>query len=81
MTNEIFKWNAKTDNFDRTGKSHYLEKVASKICMSVAEIEIEIEKRTNVLEWMTNRGITSFAEVTEVIRKFKAMPEGFYKPS
>jgi flagellar protein FlaI len=80
-TNEIFKWNAKTDNFDRTGKSYYIEKVASKTCMSVDEIEIEIEKRKNVLEWMTNRDITSFAGVTEVIRKFKTMPEGFYKSS
>jgi flagellar protein FlaI len=77
-TNEIFRWNAKTDNFDRTGKSYYVEKVAHKLCTSVDEIEAEIEKRQNVLEWMVNRGINSFDEVTEVIRKFKAMPEGFY---
>jgi flagellar protein FlaI len=80
-TNEIFKWNAKTDEFDQTGKSYYLEKIASKICINVDEIEKEIENRQNVLEWMTNRGINSFAEVTEVIRKFKTMPEGFYSQS
>jgi len=80
-TNEIFKWNPRTDNFDQTGKSHYIEKVASKTCMNVDEIVREIEKRQNVLEWMTNRGIKSFAEVTEVIRNFKTMPEGFYNTS
>jgi archaellum component FlaC len=43
------------------------------------DIEKEIENRQNVLEWMVNRGINSFAGVTEVIRNFKTMPEGFYK--
>ena len=80
-TNEIFKWNAKTDEFDQTGKSYYLEKVANKICMDRDEIEKEIENRKNVLEWMINREINGFAEVTEVIRKFKTMPEGFYTES
>jgi flagellar protein FlaI len=78
-TNEISRWNAKTDNFDQTGKSSYLEKVANKNCMSMDDIEKEIENRQNVLEWMVNRGINSFAGVTEVIRNFKTMPEGFYK--
>jgi flagellar protein FlaI len=78
-TNEISRWNAKTDNFDQTGKSNYLEKVANKNCMDMDDIEKEIENRQNVLEWMVNRGINSFAGVTEVIRNFKTMPEGFYK--
>jgi len=78
-TNEIFRWNAKTDNFDQTGKSYYLEKVASKNCMNEDDVRRDIENRQNVLEWMVNRGTNSFAEVTEVIRNFKTMPEGFYK--
>jgi len=79
--NEIFQWNPRTDNYDQTGKSYYIEKVARKTCMNIDEIERELEKRQNVLEWMTNRGIRSFAEVTEVIRNFKSMPEGFYSIS
>jgi flagellar protein FlaI len=80
-TSEVFKWNAKTDEFIQTENSYYLEKIANKLCLEKDEIKKEVENRKNVLEWMTNRGINSFSEVTEVIRKFKTMPEGFYSTS
>jgi archaeal flagellar protein FlaI len=78
-TNEIFKWNPRTDTYDQAGKSYYLEKIANKTCMSTDEIYNEIKKRREILEWMVNRGIHGFAEVTEIIRRFKMMPEGAYK--
>ena len=80
-TQEIFGWNVKTDQYDQTAKSYYLEKTAKKLGLDANDAEKEIDERQNVLEWMNTRGINTFSEVGEVIRNFKTMPKGFYSQS
>ncbi|MEM2192776.1 MAG: hypothetical protein QXG38_04100, partial [Candidatus Hadarchaeales archaeon] len=47
--------------------------------MSGREIEIEIEKRAAILEWMKNKGIRNVFEVGKVIQQYYRDPESIMK--
>ncbi len=76
----IFKWNPRTDVIEPTG-------VPSKIKRTIAEfsgisgndIEIELEKRAAVLEWMKRQGIRNIFEVGRIIQEYYLDPEGTLK--
>ena len=76
----IFKWNPRTDVVEPTG-------VPSKIKRTIAEfsgisgndIEIEIEKRAAVLEWMRHQGMRNIFEVGGVIQEYYRDPAGMLK--
>jgi len=76
----IFKWNPRTDVIEPTG-------VPSKIKRTIAEfsgtsgndIEIELEKRAAVLEWMRHQGMRNIFEVGGVIQEYYRDPAGMLK--
>lgn len=76
----IFKWNPRTDVVEPTG-------VPSKIKRTIAEfsgisgndIEIELEKRAAVLEWMKHQGMRNIFEVGGVIQEYYRDPAGMLK--
>lgn len=76
----IFKWNPRTDVVEPTG-------VPSKIKRTIAEfsgisgndIEIELEKRAAVLEWMRHQGMRNIFEVGGVIQEYYRDPAGMLK--
>ncbi len=79
ITNEIFKYDPKTDSYRYLGRSYILEKTAKEIGKPMGEVKRDIEMRKTVLEWMARNGIRSFKDVTAVIRDFEANPEEVYK--
>ncbi len=70
-TNEIFKWDPHTDEFNKDFKrSIVLDRIKERYGETDEEIKIGLEKRKKVLESMNEKNIREHAEVAEVIRKF-----------
>ncbi len=79
ITNEIFRYDAKTDEYRYSGRCYLLERVAKATGKSIREAETDIAKRRAVLDWMARMKIRSFKDVTDVIRSFYNNPEEVYK--
>ena len=78
LTNEVYKWNPVTDTFDYTGRSYLLERIAGKNGISLEEANLEVKRRTAILEWMCRKNIRSYREVSEVVRRFYENPDSVY---
>jgi flagellar protein FlaI len=66
-----FRWNARTDSLEPTGVPSKIKRMISDFSgFGGREIEIEIEKRAAVLEWMRERDIRNIFEVGKIIQEY-----------
>lgn len=79
LTNEIFRWDAATDNYIYSGRSYLLEKIAQTRGISLREVREDIKKRQTILDWMSRQNIRTFHDVTGILRNYYADPEEVYK--
>lgn len=79
ITNESFRWDAKTDSYRYLGRSYLLEGIAQKSRKSLKDIREEIDRRKAILDWMVKNGMRSFKEVTGTIRNYYASPEAILR--
>jgi len=79
LTEEIFNWNPKDDQFTFLGHSSILENHAKKVGVDEENIKRELHSRKTVLEWMVNRGIRRYTEVANVIREYYANPNRVFQ--
>jgi flagellar protein FlaI len=76
----IFKWNPRTDIVEATGVPSKIKRTIAEFSgLSGGDIEIEIEKRATVLEWMKKKGIRSVFDVGAVIQEYYRDPEAIMK--
>ena len=76
----IFKWNPRADKLEPTGVPSKVKRTIAEFSgMSGKEIEIEIEKRAAVLEWMKKRNIRNIFEVGKVIQEYYQDPDAILK--
>jgi len=67
----IFKWNAKIDKLEPTGVPSRLKRTIGDFAgIGGHEVEVEIQKRAAVLEWLREREIRSVFEVGKVIQEY-----------
>lgn len=73
----IYKWDARKDALESTGVPSQIKKtIADFAGISGEEVEIEIEKRGAIVEWMREQEIRDIFEVGEVIQEYYRDPEG-----
>ena len=78
--NKLYKYDPAKDELVPTGvPSRTLNTLAHHTGMSMKEIELEIEKRKLILEWMIENGIRSIDKVGYYIRQFYIDEEGLLK--
>ncbi|WP_456422287.1 ATPase, T2SS/T4P/T4SS family [Thermococcus sp.] len=78
--NKLYKYDPAKDELVPTGvPSRTLNTLAHHTGMSMSEIELEIEKRRLILEWMIENGIRSIEKVGYYIRQFYIDEEGLMK--
>jgi len=78
--NKLYKYDPAKDELVPTGvPSRTLNTLAHHTGMSMKEIELEIEKRKIILEWMIENGIRSMDKVGYYIRQFYIDEEGLMK--
>jgi len=79
LTNDAFKWDAKADKFNFSGRSYLLEKISRSLGIEMKEVQNEIGRRKTVLEWMAKQGIRRYKEVAGVIRQYYAAPDKVFE--
>ncbi len=75
ITNEVFKWNAATDEIRFSGKSYILEDIMEVKGWSDARMKEELKRRQEILEWMRLKKIRHFQEVGKVLLSYYRDPE------
>lgn len=75
ITNEVFKWNAATDEIRFSGKSYILEDIMEGKGWSDNRMREELKRRQEILEWMRLKKIRHFQEVGKVLLSYYRDPE------
>jgi flagellar protein FlaI len=76
----IYSWNPRKDTLETTGvPSRIKNTMADFSGLSGSDIEIEMEKRAAVLEWMGQKGLRNIFEVGKVIQDYYRGPETVLK--
>ena len=73
--NEIFRWDPASDFFERTGDSFILEEVMEQRGWTWADLDLELENRKKILEYMVLKDIRNYKEVTKLIQSYFTSPE------
>lgn len=72
----IYSWNPRKDALETTGvPSRIKNTMADFSGLNGSDIEIEMEKRAAVLEWMGQKGLRNIFEVGKVIQDYYRGPE------
>ena len=79
LTEDIFNWNQKDDEFVFSGHSHLLERHMEKTGVGEEKIKRELRRRRIILEWMVRKGIRRYTDVANVIREYYANPKRIYQ--
>lgn len=76
----IYKWNPRRDALEPTGVPSRIKYTMAEFSgLSGSDIEIELEKRAAVLEWMGQKGIRNIFDVGMVIQEYYRGPENVLK--
>jgi len=79
VTNDVYKWDPKTDTFLYSGRSNVLEKISARFGLELESILEEVKRRKTVLDWMVKRGVRRYNDVAMVIRDYYANPTASYE--
>ena len=78
-TRVIFRWNPVTDSYERVENSSFLKKIVVAKGATLEKAYEDIERRTQVLEWMFDNNINDYREVTRIIGRYYKEPEKLIK--
>lgn len=81
VTNRVFSWNATDDTFFNFGRSYILDKISDEVGMSDVEIQEELKKRREVLNFMVRTKKRAYREVAQTVFEYFNDPDGTHKRS
>jgi flagellar protein FlaI len=79
ITNSVYTWNPADDTFNYSGHSYVYEKVRMARNWSPREMEREIKRRVDILEYMKKIGMDSHRKVATIISAYYKDPEKVMK--
>ena len=79
ITNSVYTWNPADDTFNYSGHSYVYEKVRMARNWSPREMERELKRRVDILEYMKKVGIDSHRKVATIISAYYKDPERVMK--
>ncbi|MBS3051420.1 MAG: type II/IV secretion system ATPase subunit [Candidatus Aenigmarchaeota archaeon] len=75
ITNEVFGWDAKSDEFKTLKKSSLLKKISDMTGLTDEQIAKELERRAKVIKWLVSKDITDYRKIASVISMFYLSPD------
>ncbi|MEM2934842.1 MAG: type II/IV secretion system ATPase subunit, partial [Candidatus Thermoplasmatota archaeon] len=75
LTNDVFRWNPRKDNFDYYGKGHVMDRIAEQRNWSDRELNEEFNRRVEVIKWMTEKGIKHYVDFGTIISAYYKSPD------
>jgi len=79
LTNQVYKWDARSDSFSYSGRSYVLQRAREKTGLSESEVQADLQRRKMVLEWMVKNKIRRYTDVAGLIREYYADPTRVYR--
>lgn len=79
ITNSVFSWNPADDSFNYSGHSYIFEKVRAIKSWSPREMERELQRRVEILNYLSKKGATNYRQVAKVISAYYRNPERVMK--
>jgi len=76
---EVFRWNAKDDIYEYSGKSCLMEEIARQWGYSMSEIEEELRKRKVILDYLVRKHIRTYEAVSAIVMDYFSDPEAVYR--
>ena len=76
ITNEVFRWRQATDEITYSGKSYILEEIMEAHGWDEERIRRDLMQRQEVLEWMRQREIRDYREVSNIVVSYFRDSEG-----
>ncbi|HQB99183.1 MAG TPA: ATPase, T2SS/T4P/T4SS family, partial [Methanospirillum sp.] len=67
ITNEVFRWRQATDEISYSGKSFILEEIMESHGWDEERIRRDLLQRQEVLEWMREKNIRDFRDVSKIV--------------
>ena len=77
LTNEVIAWDPVDDRFE-FGKSFIFDSIQQEFGVKESYLKEEMRRRTAVLDYMYERNITDFRDVTRVIQEYYTRPDETY---
>ncbi len=75
LTNSVFKWNPRADEFTFNGRSFMMESIGASTSRGPAEMRKELQRRQTVLQWMIDQKISSVQGLTDIVKAYYMDPE------
>jgi flagellar protein FlaI len=79
ITNSVFTWNPADDTFSYSGHSYIYEKVRAVRNWSPREMEREVRRRIDILEYMKKIGVNNYRQVAKIVSAYYKDPEKIMK--
>ena len=70
ITNEVFRWDQATDTILFSGTSYLLRQICDERGLSKEQIHEEIQRRTEILTWISQSGIRDYRDVSAVFSDY-----------
>lgn len=74
-TRTIFRWDPVTDTYEKVGESIKIKEMVESKGGKLEDALAEIERRKRILEWMKEKGIRDYLEVTKLINQYYKEPD------
>ncbi len=75
LTNEVFRWNPRKDNFEYFGKGRVMDRIAEYRNWTDKELNEEFNNRVDVIKWMIKNKVEHYVDVGNVIAAYYKDPE------
>jgi len=75
ITNSVYSWNPADDTFNFSGHSYVYEKVRTIRNWSPREMEREIKRRVDILEYMKATGVDNYRKVAKIVSAYYKDPK------
>jgi len=75
ITNSVFSWNPADDTFNYSGHSYVYEKLRMGRNWTPREMEREIRRRVEILEYMKKFGINNYKDVAKIVSTYYKFPD------
>lgn len=76
ITNEVFRWRQATDEITYSGKSYIIEEIMEAHGWDEERVKRDLIQRQEVLEWMRQRNIRDYREVSNIVVSYFRDSEG-----
>ncbi|KAA0003664.1 MAG: secretion system protein E [Thermoplasmata archaeon] len=75
LTNEVFRWNPRKDNFEYFGKGRVMDRIAEYRNWTDKELNEEFNNRVEVIKWMIKNKVEHYVDVGNIIAAYYKDPE------